>query len=93
MENNTTTTTKWNFKENEKLVTALGLTVRSVLNNLTSCIDPADTRFVISLGHGDPSAFPCFRTTPIAEDAIADAVRSSKFNGYSSNVGILPARR
>uniref|UniRef100_M1CJQ3 Aminotransferase family protein n=1 Tax=Solanum tuberosum TaxID=4113 RepID=M1CJQ3_SOLTU len=93
MENNTTTTTKWNFKENEKLVTALGLTVRSVLNNLTSCIDPADTRFVISLGHGDPSAFPCFRTTPIAEDAIADAVRSAKFNGYSSNVGILPARR
>ncbi|KAH0656373.1 hypothetical protein KY285_031255 [Solanum tuberosum] len=93
MENNTTTTTKWNFKEKEKLVTALGLTVRSVLNNLTSCIDPADTRFVISLGHGDPSAFPCFRTTPIAEDAIADAVRSAKFNGYSSNVGILSARR
>lgn len=94
MENGTSSTTrKWNFKENEKLASASGLTVRSVLHKLRSCVDPADTRPVIPLGHGDPSAFPCFRTTPIAEDAISHAVRSAKFNGYSSTVGILPARR
>lgn len=94
MENGTSTTTrKWNFKENEKLVSVSEHTVRSVLNKLSSCIDPDDTRPVIPLGHGDPSAFSCFRTTPIAEDAISDAVRSAKFNGYSSTVGILPARR
>ncbi|KAF3658009.1 putative aminotransferase TAT2 [Capsicum annuum] len=93
MENGTSTTTrKWNFKENEKLVSVSEHTVRSVLNKLSSCIDPDDTRPVIPLGHGDPSAFSCFRTTPIAEDAISDAVRSAKFNGYSSTVGILPAR-
>ncbi|KAJ8568039.1 hypothetical protein K7X08_020761 [Anisodus acutangulus] len=90
---NGTRTSKWNFKENEKLVSVSGLTVRSVLNKLMSGVDPADTRPVIPLGHGDPSAFPCFRTTPVAEDAISDAVRSAKFNGYSSTVGILPARR
>ncbi|KAM3301867.1 putative aminotransferase TAT2 [Capsicum chacoense] len=93
MENGTSTTTrKWNFKENEKLVSVSEHTVRSVLNKLSSCIDPDDTRPVIPLGHGDPSGFSCFRTTPIAEDAISDAVRSAKFNGYSSTVGILPAR-
>ncbi|CAN4104997.1 unnamed protein product [Withania somnifera] len=96
MDNGTTTTTatrRWNFKENEKLVSASDLTVRGVLNKLRSCVDPVDTRPVIPLGHGDPSAFPCFRTAPIAEDAISNAVRSAKFNGYSSTVGILPARR
>lgn len=94
MENGTTTgMRRWNFKENEKLVSVSDLTVRSVLNKLRCCVDPADTRPTIPLGHGDPSAFPCFRTTTIAEDAISDAVRSAKFNGYSSTVGILPARR
>ncbi|KAK4714386.1 hypothetical protein R3W88_020293 [Solanum pinnatisectum] len=93
MENGTTTTRKlWNFKETEKLVSASNPTIRSVLDKLTSCLDTADTRPVIPLGHGDPSAFPCFRTTPIAEDAIADAVHSAKFNCYSPTVGILPAR-
>ncbi|KAA8526347.1 hypothetical protein F0562_008450 [Nyssa sinensis] len=37
--------------------------------------------------------FPCFRTTHIAEEAIADALRSAKFNCYAPTVGILPARR
>ncbi|CAK9160819.1 unnamed protein product [Ilex paraguariensis] len=45
------------------------------------------------LGHGYPSAFQCFRTASVAEDAVADAVRSAKFNGYAPTVGILPARR
>ncbi|KAM3301868.1 tyrosine aminotransferase isoform X2 [Capsicum chacoense] len=90
---NRTATRGWNFKQNKKLVSASGLTVRSVLNKLMSCIDPADTRPVIPLGHGDPSSFPCFRTTPIAEDAISDALHSATFNGYPSTVGILPARR
>ncbi|PHT76686.1 Tyrosine aminotransferase [Capsicum annuum] len=90
---NRTATRGWNFKENKKLVSASGLTVRSVLNKLMSCVDPADTRPVIPLGHGDPSSFPCFRTTPIAEDAISDALHSATFNGYPSTVGILPARR
>lgn len=93
MEKDSTTTQKWNFKQNEKLVTASNLTVRTVVSKLWSSVNPDDIRSVIPLGHGDPSAFPSFRTIPIAEDAISDAVRSAKFNGYSSTVGILPARR
>ena len=58
-----------------------------------SNLNPQDHRPVIPLGHGDPSAFSCFRTTPIAEDAIVDALRSRKFNSYAPAVGILPARR
>ncbi|XP_009759390.1 tyrosine aminotransferase [Nicotiana tabacum] len=85
--------TRWNFKENEKLLAASGVSIRGVLNKLMQNLDPSDIRPVIPLGHGDPSAFPCFRTTPVAVDAISDSVRSAKFNGYSSTVGILPARK
>ncbi|KAI3739119.1 hypothetical protein L2E82_29512 [Cichorium intybus] len=69
------------------------ITIRGVPTMLRSKLNQSDTRPVIPLGHGDPSAFPCFRTSPIAEDAIIDALRSSKFNGYSSTVGIPPARK
>ena len=52
-----------------------------------------DHRPSISFGFGDPSCFECFRTTPIAEEAIVEAVRSAKFNSYAPTGGILPARR
>ncbi|XP_068659981.1 nicotianamine aminotransferase 1-like [Aristolochia californica] len=58
-----------------------------------SNIDSGDSRPVIPLGRGDPSAFPCFRTTPVADEAIVSAVTSAKYNCYSPTVGILPARR
>ncbi|KAF5948292.1 hypothetical protein HYC85_014249, partial [Camellia sinensis] len=47
----------------------------------------------ILLGHGDPSAFPSFHTTSIAEDAVVDALHCAKFNGYALNVDILPPIR
>ncbi|KAL3647114.1 hypothetical protein CASFOL_008082 [Castilleja foliolosa] len=83
----------WRFKGNEELTQASAITVRGVLNMLMDNLDPNDTRPVIPLGHGDPSAFPSFRTTLLAEDAVCAAVRSGGFNGYSSTVGIPPARR
>ncbi|KAG5551962.1 hypothetical protein RHGRI_010153 [Rhododendron griersonianum] len=95
MENGTSTAPKkWSFKGNEALTKASATSIRTVLMNIMGKIDPRDPRPTIPLGHGDPSAFPCFRTTPVAEDAIADAVRSAKFNGYAlQQVGIPPARR
>uniref|UniRef100_J3N904 nicotianamine aminotransferase n=1 Tax=Oryza brachyantha TaxID=4533 RepID=J3N904_ORYBR len=45
------------------------------------------------MGHGDPSAFPCFRTTPDAVDAVAAALRSGELNSYSPGAGLEPARR
>lgn len=93
MENGSAAKKRWGFQGNPELHAASEITIRGVLTMLRSKLNQSDTRSVIPLGHGDPSAFPCFRTSPIAEDAIAAAVRSAKFNGYSSTVGIAPARR
>ncbi|KAH9743875.1 Aminotran 1 2 domain-containing protein [Citrus sinensis] len=84
---------QWGFKANEELKTASGITVRGVLNSLLENLNKNDTRPLIPLGHGDPSAFPSFRTASVAVDAIVHSVRSARFNCYSSTVGILPARR
>ncbi|KAJ6859855.1 hypothetical protein NC651_036233 [Populus alba x Populus x berolinensis] len=69
------------------------ISVRGVLNRLAESLNKEDKREVIPLAHGDPSAFPCFRTTPVADEAIFDAVRSAKNNHYAPTVGLLPARR
>lgn len=60
-----------------------------VMSNLNG----SDPRPIIPLGHGDPSAFPCFRTASAAENAIVCSLQSAKFNCYSPTVGVLPARR
>ncbi|XP_028058388.1 tyrosine aminotransferase-like [Camellia sinensis] len=84
---------RWGFRGSELVNKASAISIRSVLNEVMQNMDEEDLRPTIPLGHGDPSAFPSFRTTPIAEDAVSDALRSAKFNGYAPTVGILPARR
>ncbi|KAK6241717.1 Aminotransferase [Theobroma cacao] len=84
---------KWVFKGNKALEAADAICVRGVLNMLNDNLNGDDNKPAIPLGHGDPSVFPCFRTTAIAEDAIVEAVRSAEFNCYSPTIGILPARR
>ncbi|KAI3914293.1 hypothetical protein MKW92_037371 [Papaver armeniacum] len=84
---------KWGFSANNEIDSASGITLRGVLNTLMDSRNPEDERKTITLAHGDPSAFPCFRRSQIAEDVIVDSLRSAKFNGYSSTVGFLPARR
>ncbi|KAL0400018.1 UNVERIFIED_CONTAM: Tyrosine aminotransferase [Sesamum radiatum] len=93
MENGGTPRNHWRLKRNEELTQASALTIRGVLNMLTEHLNASDPRPVIQMGQGDPSAFPSFRTTPLAEDAVWAALRSAIFNGYSSTVGIPPARR
>ncbi|KAM7255971.1 hypothetical protein ACFE04_011712 [Oxalis oulophora] len=74
---------KWSFGVNEALTSGSAITVRGVLNMLMSNInDKGDV--VVPLGHGDPSAFPCFRTCVEAEDAIVHSLKSAFFNSYSS---------
>lgn len=84
---------KWRFKGNESITAASGITVRGVLNLLMENLNPDDERQVLALGHGDPSHFPSFRTSPLAVDAVVNALRSFRFNCYGSTVGILPARK
>ncbi|PWA47737.1 tyrosine transaminase family protein [Artemisia annua] len=88
------TNKKWGFRGNTSLkVEDDTTTIRGAFNLLISNINPSDKRTVIPMSHSEPSAFPCFKTTKIATDAIADAVRSNEYNGYPPREGILPARR
>ncbi|CAH8277168.1 unnamed protein product [Arabidopsis lyrata] len=84
---------RWNFGANEVVERSNSLTIRDYLNTLISSLDGGDVRPVIPLGHGDPSPFPSFRTDQAAVEAICDAVRSTKFNNYSSSSGVPVARK
>ncbi|KAL8468778.1 hypothetical protein ACS0TY_031827 [Phlomoides rotata] len=42
---------------------------------------------------GDPSSYPGFRITPVAEQALLNSLRSTLFNGYPPAPGISAARR
>lgn len=84
---------RWRFGPNEALAVAGSRSIRGTLSKVISCVEEAGPKPLVSFGNGDPSVFPCFRTTPIAEDAIVEAVRSANHNHYSPFVGLLPARR
>eukprot|EP00262_Sarcandra_glabra_P000030 TRINITY_DN1002_c0_g2_i3.p1 TRINITY_DN1002_c0_g2~~TRINITY_DN1002_c0_g2_i3.p1 ORF type:complete len:474 (+),score=76.39 TRINITY_DN1002_c0_g2_i3:805-2226(+) len=84
---------KWRFGPNMNLMAASEISIRGILNMLMENLDVKNGRPTIPLGHGDPSVFPCFRTTPAAEDAVTSTLRSAKFNCYAPTVGVLDARR
>ncbi|CAM8995766.1 unnamed protein product [Rhodiola kirilowii] len=85
--------TKWGFRKNRNLSLHSDVTVRSVLYKIKANLNKDDARNVIPLGHGDPSHFPCFRITPVAEDAVNDAIKSAKFNCYCPQDGVPVAKR
>ncbi|KAL7588040.1 hypothetical protein Lser_V15G40548 [Lactuca serriola] len=84
---------KWAFQRNSEQKTVLETPTSSVLNMLTSNLNQSDCRPIIPMAHGEPSLSPCFGTIQMTADAIAEAVHSAKFNGYSPTGGLLPARR
>jgi tyrosine aminotransferase len=90
---NRQTPNAWNFAPSDALLGLSALSVRGVLGRVMSGIDANDSRPVIPLGHGDPSAFPCFGTAPEAVDAVAAALRSGQHNSYPIAVGLEPSRR
>jgi tyrosine aminotransferase len=85
----------WNFAPNETLLGLTALSVRGVLGRVKAGMveDGGGGRPVVPMGHGDPSAFPCFRTATEAVDAVAGALQSGEYNSYSTCVGLEPARR
>lgn len=95
------TAAAWNFESNGALLGLTALSVRGVLGRVKAGMAAGGGgdggggggRAVIPMGHGDPSVFPCFRTTADAVDAVAAALRSGEHNSYSSCVGLEPARR
>ncbi|KAH9743855.1 putative aminotransferase TAT2 [Citrus sinensis] len=80
-------------RHNDNKTTSSAVTIRGVLTSLKENLNEKDKRPVIHLGHGDPSAFPCFRTSTVAEDAVVDALRTAHYNCYSPTFGVPSARR
>ena len=58
------------------------MSIRAELDRVFSSVDGSGPRPVLTLGSGDPTALPCFRPPPEAEDAIVEAFRAGKHNGY-----------
>lgn len=85
---------KWRFGAANPALEAGGRqSLRSMVTRVFDCVDKSDPRPVAPLGHGDPSAFACFRTAAAAEEAVAATALSGKHNRYSSAGGVLEARR
>uniref|UniRef100_A0A7N0RF43 Uncharacterized protein n=1 Tax=Kalanchoe fedtschenkoi TaxID=63787 RepID=A0A7N0RF43_KALFE len=51
------------------------ITVRGVLYKIMGNLNKDDARKLIPLGHGDPSQFSSFRTTPVAQAAVDNAIK------------------
>ncbi|KAI4333932.1 hypothetical protein L6164_018681 [Bauhinia variegata] len=83
---------KWCFQGNKEL-NASSISVRGVFNMLVSNLNKEDRRTMIRLCRADPTDFQCFRTTPVAPDAITTTVQSYRFNSYPSTVGLIEGRR
>lgn len=76
-----------------KMETPTNITIKGILGMLMANLDYENKKKVISLGMGDPTAFSCFNTTSVAEDAVVDTLTSQKFNGYSPTVGLPQTRK
>ncbi|KAM1380600.1 hypothetical protein ACFX2I_022305 [Malus domestica] len=73
--------------------TSTTITIKGILSLLLQNADENDGRRLISLGMGDPTAFSCFHTTHVSQEAVVDALQSDKFNGYAPTVGLPQTRR
>lgn len=78
---------------NREVETVSTITIKGILSLMMQNIDKENGKRVISLGMGDPTAYSCFHTTPVAGEAVVDALQSEKFNGYAPTVGLLQTRR
>ncbi|AQK59164.1 nicotianamine aminotransferase1 [Zea mays] len=88
---------EWRFaraaKEGALAVAGDKMSIRAARFKISASVDGRDPRPVLPLAHGDPSVFPAFRTAAEAEDAVAAALRTGKFNCYPAGVGLPEARR
>ncbi|KAJ1690770.1 hypothetical protein LUZ63_014925 [Rhynchospora breviuscula] len=83
---------RWQFGHNKAMAVAGSRSLRGTINKVITFVEETGPRPVIPLANGDPSVFPSFRTTPIAEEAIVEAVRSAQYNNYAPTNGLLSAR-
>eukprot|EP00999_Lentomonas_sp_LEN2_P002718 NODE_591_length_1341_cov_89.591433_g552_i0.p1 GENE.NODE_591_length_1341_cov_89.591433_g552_i0~~NODE_591_length_1341_cov_89.591433_g552_i0.p1 ORF type:complete len:411 (-),score=82.04 NODE_591_length_1341_cov_89.591433_g552_i0:60-1292(-) len=65
--------------------------IRKIVDNMK--VAPHPDKKMISLSIGDPTVFGNLKTPEAAVDAVAEAVKSYKFNGYPPSVGYEAARQ
>ncbi|KAK8568512.1 hypothetical protein V6N12_007061 [Hibiscus sabdariffa] len=78
---------------NKRLNSTSAISLRGIIHRLIRNLSTDDPRPIIPLDSGDPSQFPCFRTSTTAEEAIVEALRSTKHNGYAPATSVPSARR
>ncbi|EOA16613.1 hypothetical protein CARUB_v10004785mg [Capsella rubella] len=83
----------WRFRGSDNATKASSVTMRVICFKLFAECSPDVGKVLLPLAHGDPSVYPCYRTSIHAEDAIVDVIRSGKGNSYGPAAGILPARQ
>jgi tyrosine aminotransferase len=94
MEDNGGGEVAWRFgAANPSLQAASALSLRKLVHRLYGCVDRNDPRPLAPLGHGDPSPFACFRAAAAAEEAVAAAATSGKYNSYPTAAGVTEACR
>ncbi|KAG0538219.1 hypothetical protein BDA96_03G216500 [Sorghum bicolor] len=92
MEDNGGGEVAWRFgAANPSLEAASALSIRALVHRLYGCVDRNDPRPLAPLGHGDPSPFACFRAAAAAEEAVAAAATSGKYNSYPTAAGLTEA--
>ncbi|KAL2472689.1 putative aminotransferase TAT2 [Forsythia ovata] len=84
---------KQNFGGGQEIENPNNITIKGIIGLLVGHTDCNDNRKVISLGIGDPTAYSCFHTTAVAQEAVVESLRSAKFNGYSPTAGLPQARK
>ncbi|KAL1203177.1 putative aminotransferase TAT1 [Cardamine amara subsp. amara] len=77
----------WRFRGSDK---ASSVTMRVIVYKLFDNCNPEVKKTLLPLAHGDPSVYPCYRTSILVENAVVDVLRSGKGNSYGPAVGILP---
>ncbi|CAI9760491.1 unnamed protein product [Fraxinus pennsylvanica] len=80
-------------KQNWEIETPNNITIKGIIGLLMGNTECNDDRKVISLGIGDPTAYSCFHTAAVAQEAVMESLLSAKFNGYSPTAGLPQARK
>ncbi|CAN8273568.1 unnamed protein product, partial [Cochlearia groenlandica] len=88
-----TQNTVWRFKGSDTAAKASSVTMRVIVYKLFDLCTPDVKKTLLPLAHGDPSVYPCFRTSNIVENAVSDVLHTGKGNSYGPGTGILPARK
>ncbi|XP_057792503.1 probable aminotransferase TAT2 [Salvia miltiorrhiza] len=71
----------------------VSVTNRDLIKKISENLNKNDARSVINLGNGDPTPYPSFQTTLVAEEALLNSLHSNSFNGYPPPFGLPAARR